>query len=131
MNPQALQCTLAVLDAHTARIVLSGDIVYDNGDRLLVLVDELLTVHGVRAIRLDCGGVGFCDSYGLSTLLAVHRRVTAAGRLAGLAGFGRQPAVQEPLPAEGLANGRRRGPEHPLHLMTERRMIGVAETAGV
>ncbi|TQM79428.1 anti-anti-sigma factor [Saccharothrix saharensis] len=79
MNPQALQCTLAVLDAHTARIVLSGDIVYDNGDQLLVMVDELLTVHGVRAIRLDCGGIGFCDSYGLSTLLAVRRRVAAAG----------------------------------------------------
>ncbi|MFD1146065.1 STAS domain-containing protein [Saccharothrix hoggarensis] len=79
MNPQPLNCTLAIVDAHTARIALSGDIVYDNGDRLLDVVDELFARHGVRTVRLDCGGVGFCDSYGLSTLLAAHRRVTAAG----------------------------------------------------
>ncbi|MFI9012311.1 STAS domain-containing protein [Actinosynnema sp. NPDC053489] len=79
MNPHPLTCTPAIVDAHTARVVLSGDIVYANGDRLLELVTELLTEHGVRSVRLDCAGVAFCDSYGLSTLLLLRRQVTAAG----------------------------------------------------
>jgi anti-anti-sigma factor len=33
----------------------------------------------VREVRLDCGGISFCDSSGLSTLLLVHRAVTGAG----------------------------------------------------
>ncbi|MEU4746186.1 STAS domain-containing protein [Actinosynnema sp. NPDC023658] len=79
MNPQALQCTLAIDDAHTARIVLSGDIVFENAEELLALVRDLLARDGVRRLRLDCAGVDFCDSYGLSTLLWVHREVTTAG----------------------------------------------------
>ncbi|GAA1342502.1 STAS domain-containing protein [Saccharothrix algeriensis] len=78
-SPQPLTCTCAIVDAHTARIVVSGDIVFDSGDELLRAVTELLEDHPVRRLRLDCGEVTFCDSYGLGTLLAVHRRVAAAG----------------------------------------------------
>ncbi|WP_367130315.1 STAS domain-containing protein [Saccharothrix sp. HUAS TT1] len=86
-----LTCTLAIVDAHTARVVLSGDLVYENGDALVRVVDDLLARGGVRRVRVDCAGVDFCDSYGLSTLLAVHRRLTLAG--AELLLEGRQPGL--------------------------------------
>ncbi|MBB5958055.1 anti-anti-sigma factor [Saccharothrix tamanrassetensis] len=78
-SPHQLTCTLAIVDAHTARIVVSGEIVFDSGDRLLGVVADLLADHPVRRLRLDCGEVTFCDSYGLGTLLAVHRRLDAVG----------------------------------------------------
>lgn len=79
MNPRTLTCTVVVLDERTTRVELSGDLVHAGAGELLRLVDDLLARGGVDELRLGCAGIGFCDSYGLSTLLAVHRHVTGAG----------------------------------------------------
>ena len=34
---------------------------------------------GLRELRIDCAGIGYCDSYGLSSLLMIRRRTRAAG----------------------------------------------------
>ncbi|RKT54816.1 STAS domain-containing protein [Saccharothrix australiensis] len=76
-SPHQLTCTTAIVDADTARIAVAGEIVFGSSDALLRVVTELLADHPVRRLRLDCSEVTFCDSYGLGTLLAVHRRVGA------------------------------------------------------
>ncbi|GAA3839647.1 STAS domain-containing protein [Saccharothrix violaceirubra] len=62
----------------TVHVVLAGDLAYDTADALLGEVTTALGADGVREVRLDCADVTFCDSYGLATLLMVHRRVTEA-----------------------------------------------------
>ncbi|MFE2755934.1 STAS domain-containing protein [Actinosynnema sp. NPDC059335] len=79
MSPRSLTCTVVVLDERTTRVVLTGDLVHATADELLRLVDDLLARGGLGELRLGCAGIGFCDSYGLSTLLAVHRQATGAG----------------------------------------------------
>ncbi|GAA3463998.1 STAS domain-containing protein [Saccharothrix longispora] len=78
-SPRPLTSTPATVDPHTVRVVLSGDLSYDNGDDLVRVVDTAFAGGEVRHLHLDCADVGFCDSYGLATLLSVQRRATAAG----------------------------------------------------
>ncbi|MFD7659413.1 STAS domain-containing protein [Actinosynnema sp. NPDC059797] len=78
MNPpRTLTCT-TVVDGHTARVTVSGDLTYDTGDRLPAVVAGLLAGHPVRRLHLDLAGLGFCDSSGLGALLTVLRATTAA-----------------------------------------------------
>ncbi|GHF65744.1 anti-anti-sigma factor [Amycolatopsis bartoniae] len=79
-TPRPLTCTWTLLDPAAACVALEGDLDYDNADQLLYEVTERLgTTRGLRHVRLDCGRLGFCDSYGLSTLLMIHRRLQEAG----------------------------------------------------
>lgn len=79
MTPaRTLSCTTTV-DGDTARIAVSGDITYHNGDRLPAVVAELLAGHPVRSLHLDLAALGFCDSSGLAALLTVLRMVTDRG----------------------------------------------------
>ncbi|MGM1062691.1 STAS domain-containing protein [Saccharothrix sp. Mg75] len=78
-SPRPLTSTPAIVDAQTVRVVLSGDLSYESGDGLLSTVDAAFAGWQVRHLHLDCADVGFCDSYGLATLLAVQRRAVAAG----------------------------------------------------
>ncbi|MGK3201782.1 STAS domain-containing protein [Amycolatopsis sp. MEPSY49] len=74
-----LTCTWAP-DGETARVTITGALEFGTAATLLQLVtDRLADDDGVRDVRLDCAGLAFCDSSGLSTLLLVHRAVTGAG----------------------------------------------------
>ncbi|MBY8878225.1 STAS domain-containing protein [Actinacidiphila acidipaludis] len=67
--------------AGTAHLRLAGDLDWESGDELLDVAVRCLDAHpGLRDLRLDCAGLAFCDSTGLSALLMVHRR-TAVGRV--------------------------------------------------
>ncbi|MFD9247742.1 STAS domain-containing protein [Streptomyces sp. NPDC059556] len=62
------------------RIELEGDLDYETAD---FLVDEvtarIAAGPGLRDLHLQCGGLGTIDSMGLSALLMISRRTTAAG----------------------------------------------------
>lgn len=59
---------------------IEGDLDYDTADELLDCVDRWLPrAHPDGNLVLDCAKVGFCDSYGLSTLLMIRRRLHGAG----------------------------------------------------
>jgi anti-anti-sigma factor len=67
-------------DQHTALVRLDGDLDFDSGDELLdALTRELAATTGLAELHLDCAELGFCDSWGLSVLLMIHRRVAAMG----------------------------------------------------
>ena len=63
-----------------ALVALTGDLDYDTSDELADAADAALqAVADPHELRLDCAGLGFCDSYGLSALLMLRRRSAAAG----------------------------------------------------
>ena len=67
-------------DVDTATISLDGDVTYERADELLRhLRDQLAAYPATRTVRLDCGTVDHCDSWGLSVLLMAHRVTTEAG----------------------------------------------------
>ncbi|MEV0677769.1 STAS domain-containing protein [Actinosynnema sp. NPDC050436] len=76
---QHLTCTLSSTDADLAAVSLAGDLVYDVGEELLTVVRRVLALHRPAVIAVDCSALTYCDSHGLSLLLAVHRTVAAAG----------------------------------------------------
>ncbi|MFE3164217.1 STAS domain-containing protein [Streptomyces sp. NPDC059224] len=62
------------------RIEIDGDLDFDNAGLLQDEATRLLTGRpGVKHLRLHCAGLGTIDSTGLSVLLMIHRRTTAAG----------------------------------------------------
>ncbi|MER6348709.1 STAS domain-containing protein [Streptomyces sp. NPDC001595] len=62
----------------TLTVRISGDLDHDTGPELVDAVSDHLT-PGVRDVRLDFHALGHIDSLGLSALLMVHRRTSAAG----------------------------------------------------
>lgn len=95
-----LTCAWTTPDAHAARVSIVGRLEFPTAERLLRLVtDRLADEPGVRAVRLECGDLTFCDSSGLSTLLLVHRAVTGAG--ARLFLDNRRPALDRLLSLTG------------------------------
>ena len=76
---RAFACTWELVDEHTGRFALSGDLVHVHAERLLGAVGERLDHHGgLRQLRIDCGDLAVCDSRGLSVLLTM-REVSAEG----------------------------------------------------
>ncbi|MEU6674479.1 STAS domain-containing protein [Streptomyces sp. NPDC046853] len=64
----------------TVRIEVYGDLDYDNADHLLLAVTAKLAEHPrLSDLHLHCAGLEAVDSMGLSILLMIHRRTTAAG----------------------------------------------------
>ncbi|MEV0918058.1 STAS domain-containing protein [Streptomyces sp. NPDC049967] len=62
------------------RIELHGDLDFDNAGVLLQEVTTQLSARpGLKDLHLHCGGLGSVDSTGLSTLLMIVRRTSAAG----------------------------------------------------
>ncbi|MGY0070315.1 STAS domain-containing protein [Streptomyces sp. QTS137] len=62
----------------TAHLRLAGDLDHDTSDGLVEQAEQCLTTHpGLRDLHLDCAGLRFCDSTGISVLLMIHRRTTA------------------------------------------------------
>ncbi|MGY4972145.1 STAS domain-containing protein [Streptomyces nigrescens] len=72
--------TIATPDRHTAHLHLSGDLDHTTADELLALaVRQMAAQPGLRDLHLNCAQVRACDPMGLSVLLALHRRTSAAG----------------------------------------------------
>ncbi|OBH90398.1 STAS domain-containing protein [Mycobacterium sp. E2989] len=64
----------------SARVHVSGDLVYETVDALVGTTGELLNVQPAPAhLHLDLAELVFCDSAGLSGLLLIHRRSSQAG----------------------------------------------------
>ncbi|WP_275466714.1 STAS domain-containing protein [Streptomyces noursei] len=62
------------------RITVRGELDVDSAAEFQDAVTEHLAAHtGLRALRVDCGGLVLRDCMGLSALLMVHRRTTALG----------------------------------------------------
>lgn len=62
----------------TVRLHLVGDLDYETSDELARHADQCLALHpDLQDLRLDCTGLRFCDSTGISTLLMIHRKATA------------------------------------------------------
>ncbi|MFJ4685335.1 STAS domain-containing protein [Streptomyces sp. NPDC088789] len=61
----------------TACIRLTGPLDYATSDELVQHADQCLTSHPhLQNLRLDCTGLEFCDSMGISALLMIHRKTT-------------------------------------------------------
>ncbi|MFE1173056.1 STAS domain-containing protein [Streptomyces sp. NPDC058773] len=67
-------------DKHTAHLHLTGDLDRTTADELLALaLRQIAEQPELRDLHLNCARVAACDPMGLSVLLALHRRTTAAG----------------------------------------------------
>ena len=73
--------------AGDAVLVLTGEIDMATAGDLRAATDRSLQA-GPGRIVLDFSGVTFCDSQGLSTLISLHREVSAAGSRLVLANVG-------------------------------------------
>ncbi|WP_411135875.1 STAS domain-containing protein [Streptomyces sp. C10] len=72
--------TIATPDRYTAHLHLSGDLDHTTADELFTLaVRQIAAQPGLRDLHLNCAQVRACDPMGLSVLLALHRRTSAAG----------------------------------------------------
>ncbi|MGW2964913.1 STAS domain-containing protein [Streptomyces sp. NPDC001220] len=77
--PPALHLT-TIDTEDTVRIEITGDLDYDTADLLLDEVTAQLSARpGLHDLHLHCTGIGIVDSMGLSILLMIGRRTTAAG----------------------------------------------------
>jgi anti-anti-sigma factor len=61
-----------------AVVTLVGEIDMSTVQRLAKVVDEILVTDAPPRIVLDLGGVTFCDSQGLGTLVVLSRKATMA-----------------------------------------------------
>lgn len=88
--------------AGAVRIELHGDFDYQDADRLLDAVTEVLACPGgLRDLHLDCTDMAGVDSSGLSVLLMIRRRTDAAGVRLHLEG---RPALERILQVTGTLN---------------------------
>ena len=75
-----LTCTWQSPQAGAGLLLLAGELDYGSGDVLLSAVAQWLEATAeVRELRIDCAALRFCDSWGLSVFLTIHREVTSRG----------------------------------------------------
>ncbi|MFD6493959.1 STAS domain-containing protein [Streptomyces sp. NPDC060188] len=81
MTPAAMEVITAPSSDETlVRLEVHGFVDYDCADHFLALASRPLEAGpGLRALHLDCKHLDGLDSMGLSMLLMLHRRTTAAG----------------------------------------------------
>ncbi|MGC4806261.1 STAS domain-containing protein [Micromonospora sp. DT233] len=89
MPAQLLTIEVTRLGAGGARLRLTGELDFDTSPDLVHTADELRR-EGRHHLEIDLGGVGLCDSSGLSALLVIHHRGSAPVRLVGMSGQVRQ-----------------------------------------
>ncbi|MBN9792468.1 anti-sigma factor antagonist [Pseudonocardia sp. TMWB2A] len=79
-DPRELTLTWTSPAPDLATVAPAGDLDYATSDALTDAVAALLADRpGLRELRIDCAGIEYCDSYGLSSLLMIRRRTRAAG----------------------------------------------------
>jgi anti-anti-sigma factor len=77
---QSLTCTWRSTGGSAGVLDLDGELDYDSGDVLLTAVARWLDeTSDIQSLLIDCTALGFCDSWGLSVLLTIHRQVTSRG----------------------------------------------------
>ena len=89
MDRPELQISVSRAPAE-AVVTLAGEIDMLTAPRLAATVNDLLTEPPPPRIMLDLGGVTFCDSQGLGTLVVLSRKATTAQSvlvLTNVAGF--------------------------------------------
>ncbi|WP_196255678.1 STAS domain-containing protein [Micromonospora sp. WMMD558] len=96
MGPRLLTIEVTRLDAGCARLRLTGDLDFETAPELVEAAAEARR-DGHHELLIDLGGVGLCDSSGLSALVVVHRAGTGPVRLAGVS-----PQLQNLLDRTGL-----------------------------
>ncbi|MFR9776853.1 STAS domain-containing protein [Micromonospora sp. MS34] len=96
MPSQLLTIEVDRFDAGRARLRLTGELDFDTAPDLIVAAAELRR-DGYQELLLDFGGVGLCDSSGLSALVVIHRAGTGAIELTGM-----NPQVRQLLDRTGL-----------------------------
>ncbi|MET7746680.1 STAS domain-containing protein [Streptomyces sp. NPDC005385] len=80
-DPESLRVTTAQAGATggVVHLQVTGYLDYDSADSFLAATTHPLTsAPGLRHLHLDCAGLTGIDSMGLSMLLMLHRRTTAA-----------------------------------------------------
>jgi anti-anti-sigma factor len=66
--------------SRAAHVTVAGDLEYGSTDQLVDTVCALIAERPYLGdLHLDFGELTFCDSAGLSGLLLIHRRTSAAG----------------------------------------------------
>lgn len=63
---------------HEAVVELSGEIDMSTVQRLAKVVGDLLATDPPSRVVLDLGGITFCDSQGLGTLVVMSRKASMA-----------------------------------------------------
>lgn len=118
----------ARVDPAVAALALDGELDYDTTPALLAAVRGILDDHpGLRAVRLECALLRFCDTMGLAGLLQLHAATHERGisfavcdpspalhRLLGITGtvelLTDRPRHRHQLPSAGPPAGRPIGP---------------------
>ncbi|OKI61287.1 STAS domain-containing protein [Micromonospora sp. CB01531] len=72
MPPELLTIEVDRLDPARARLRLTGDLDFDTAAEPVAAAADLRR-DGIRELLIDFGGVGLCDSSGLSALVVIHR----------------------------------------------------------
>lgn len=66
--------------SQSAILHIDGDVEYTTASALVEAAGKLLADHPVlRDLHLDCAQMTLCDSAGISALLTIHLRTSAAG----------------------------------------------------
>ncbi|RZU75142.1 anti-anti-sigma factor [Micromonospora kangleipakensis] len=96
MPAQLLTIEVSRLGAGRARLRLTGELDFDTAPELIATAAEL-RLDGYQELLIDLGGVGLCDSSGLSAFVVIHRAGTGPIQLTGM-----NPQVQQLLDRTGL-----------------------------
>ncbi|MBO4160719.1 MULTISPECIES: STAS domain-containing protein [Micromonospora] len=83
MRPQLLSIEVTRPDAGHARLRLTGDLDFDTAPELLDAAARV-RADGCHELTVDLGGVGLCDSSGLSAFLVLSRGGVGPLRLTGV-----------------------------------------------
>ncbi|MFY1622244.1 STAS domain-containing protein [Micromonospora sp. WMMD723] len=97
MRPQLLTIEVTRLDAGTARLRLTGDLDFDTAPELIEAAAGV-RADGHRTLIVDLGGVGLCDSSGLSAFVVLSQGGAGPVRLTGVS-----TRLQQLLDRTGLA----------------------------
>lgn len=83
MRPQLLSIEVTRLDAGRARLRLTGDLDFDTAPELVDTATRA-RADGCHELTIDLGGVGLCDSSGLSAFLVLSQGGAGSVRLTGV-----------------------------------------------
>jgi anti-sigma B factor antagonist len=98
-HPPELTISLHAADPRAIRLTVSGELDYTSAPRLRAALDEVPLAPGSGLI-IDLSGLTFCDSSGISVLVAAHHLANAAGSTLALAAV--PPAVLKVFEITGL-----------------------------
>ncbi|MEH0936126.1 STAS domain-containing protein [Micromonospora psammae] len=97
MPSQLLIIEVTRLDAGRARLRLTGELDFDTAPELVAAAVQA-RADGYQELEIDLGGVGLCDSSGLSAFVVISRAGIGPVRLTGV-----NPHLQQMLDRTGLA----------------------------